>query len=909
MIELLLVVVILVALYLLISQSRLKKRLTAVERTVASLAQVKQTSVAKPQTTAPKLVAAPAKPAATKTEAIRKSSNPWQEAADNSAAKNAESLRQAGLVTADEKPGKTTSYMLNAGNFSAAIQWAKLNWFFLVAAASLGLAGVFLVQYGVETGLLSPKLRVLSALALGLILILGGEYLRRKGGDQAQDLFAYLPSTFAAGGLLSLFAGMLSARVLYDLISAETALLGLAITGAIAVLIGWFYGPLLAAIGILGALLAPFLVGGDPGAANLLYYYFAVIAVVAMAVDSFKRWAWLSGFAAVLSFVAAANVYAGAGGGLHLIAFAICLVVAAAIIPERRLLPQQSGAMILEEVLVRFRPNSPKNEATGFPTRLLAGIYAACVAAVIWVHASESGTFWLSVAALLGLFVLAAVWMRDARALGDLAILPVLALPLLVTLEATGNGTTHQAWITAISRLPEDPAPWTGALLLAAGLLVSLIAAWRSYFGSLYSNFWALAAAASAPIIVVLMELFWSPALVIGTDIWAYQVIGMAAIMVLLAQVFGRSRPEDRTAAAYFTLAALTMISLALILVLSETALTLALAVMVLAAVLLDRKFNLPALSVFIIAGAGTMSWRLVLDPGIGWAIKTSFWEFFASYAITLLLLWAARFWLNGLARKITFAVVDGVFWSLSAVFSSILILRLFENYLPTHDESHPVISLIAMVWLVSAANQLWRLKYDEVRRWVRITLALFYGLPGFGMLALATTLFNPLFENWNKAFGPYIFDSLLVAYGLPALFFIAVAVKFTHLAKWLRYLIAGFGVFYAGLYVGLEIRRIWRGDVLAVLGTTDPELYTYTIVMLLASTGLLFYAFFRRSNLLRKIALAGIGLTVAKVFLIDVSGLTGLTRVFSFLVLGLSLAGLAWLDRWFGTRDQDAAN
>ena len=30
-------------------------------------------------------------------------------------------------------------------------------------------------------------------------------------------------------------------------------------------------------------------------------------------------------------------------------------------------------------------------------------------------------------------------------------------------------------------------------------------------------------------------------------------------------------------------------------------------------------------------------------------------------------------------------------------------------------------------------------------------------------------------------------------------------------------------------------------------------------------------------------------------------AGLTGLTRVLSFLGLGLSLAGLAWLNRWAG--------
>ena len=54
-----------------------------------------------------------------------------------------------------------------------------------------------------------------------------------------------------------------------------------------------------------------------------------------------------------------------------------------------------------------------------------------------------------------------------------------------------------------------------------------------------------------------------------------------------------------------------------------------------------------------------------------------------------------------------------------------------------------------------------------------------------------------------------------------------------------------------------------------------------------------------RRSALLRRAGLVVIGAAVAKVFLIDISGLEGLTRVFSLMVLGLSLAGLAWLNRW----------
>lgn len=843
-------------------------------------------------------------PAATpKPKPAQKAGNPWEHAAQRSVAENTQVLRRSGIVAPTEPAILKQSYIFNSGNAAAALNWAKFNWFYLVAAASLGLAGIFLVQYGAENGFLPPMARVLAALVLGGLLITFGEYLRRLGGDKVGDLFAYLPSTFAAGGLLSLFAATMAANVLYGLVSSETALFGLALVGALAVFIGWFYGPLLAGIGILGATLAPFVVGGEPGAASLLFYYFAVIAMAAMAVDTFKRWAWLSGFGLILTCAAAANIFALAGEGVHFLTFGVIVTLASAVIPERRLVPQHTGMMLLEEMVRIFTRKSENITSTGFPTRLIAAVFAATVISTIWVYLNEVNGFWLSFCVLLLLFTIAAIWMRRARALGDLAILPVVGLPVLVWLEAADSGPVFQAWIATAGRVAEEPAPWTLLILLTTALTVTILAAWRSYLGAPYRNLWALGGAAFTPVIAVLLEMFWSPTQVVGVDIWAYQVIGLAAIMVVLANQFSRKDGEDRTATAYFTLAALTMISLALILLLSSAALTLALAVMSLGAALLDRRYNLPALSVFVIAGAGVIGWRLVLDPGVFWAMGASLWEVVATYSATLLLLWASRVLLQASQRKLAFAITDGLFWSLGGVFISILIYRLAETYADGHDDSHAVVSLIALVWLVSAANQLWRMKYHEVPNWWRITVAVLYALPGLVLLTVAATVFNPLLEDWNPAFGPPVFDSLLVAYGLPAAFFLSVATWFKHLPNWLRAILAGLGIGFATLYVGLEIRRLWRGNDLTVAGTTDPELYTYTIVMLLAATALLLYSFYRHNNLLRKIALVGIGLTVAKVFLIDVSGLTGLTRVFSFLVLGLSLAGLAWLDRWFGTK------
>jgi uncharacterized membrane protein len=68
----------------------------------------------------------------------------------------------------------------------------------------------------------------------------------------------------------------------------------------------------------------------------------------------------------------------------------------------------------------------------------------------------------------------------------------------------------------------------------------------------------------------------------------------------------------------------------------------------------------------------------------------------------------------------------------------------------------------------------------------------------------------------------------------------------------------------------------------------------------------LLYRAIARGSAPLRRLAMAVVVLTVAKVFLLDAAGLTGLTRVASFLGLGLALAGTAWLNRWAATRQRN---
>ncbi len=770
-----------------------------------------------------------------------------------------------------------------------AVAWLSENWFLAIAALSLALAGVFLVQYGVERGLLTPFWRVMGAVALGVALIWAAEVIRRRAGDDADSHTAYLPSTFAGAGLVVLFAAALAARQLYGLIGPEIALAALLAVSALAVVLGWFYGPFLAITGILGATAAPFLVGGSSDSPQIYFYYFALIALAGLLVDTVHRWAWVSVFALIFTHGAAWLIFAGEAGDVHYLAFALITAAAAAAIPPRQWTPAHGAPTVLEAALRRGATGWPE-----FPARVAAGAFVAACAVVGFVTLKDTGPVeaWACVLALSALYLAAVVWMRGAPGLTDLALLPSAGLVAFLIWQGDTGGSLFTAF--AAPRPPETPPTWDVTVLSGIALAGSVLAFWRSRIGAPFALVWAAGAALFAPAALTALEIFWQPATVIDPGPWGGHALAAAAAMVVMAERSARADAPEKHRAAIFALSALSLISFALMVMLSDVALTLSLGVMVLLAALIDRWQKMPALSVFIQVAAAVIAYRLIFDPGLDWAETAPMWELWLAFGGTILLLSAAWVVMRGLDRPAGKLVVESAVWTVAAVFASTLIYR----WLGAEPDTHWGMSLLALVWIAAMAGQLWRLQAGGPLRWVRIGLAVLFGLLATVLLLVSVFGLNPLMWSSEPVRGPFVFDSLFVAYALPGLALALIAWRQAHLNRWLRLGFAILGGALGAMYLALEIRRFWRGDILAVPGTTDPELYSYTVAMLIVSVGFLFWAFALRSVALRRVAMLGIALTIAKVFLVDMSGLAGLVRVASFLGLGLSLAGLAWVNR-----------
>jgi uncharacterized membrane protein len=490
-------------------------------------------------------------------------------------------------------------------------------------------------------------------------------------------------------------------------------------------------------------------------------------------------------------------------------------------------------------------------------------------------------------------------------------LLPAIALPLRAAQDVMQYWPLSQAFdLQAIDqRPPETAAPQDVTWLVVMATLVTAAFAWRALRGGPLSLVHGLAAVLVAPVMVATLELLWLPATVLGLWVWALHPMILAAVMTALATRFASTDGTDHRRMAYATLSALSLIALSLFLLTSATALTLALAVLVLTAAALDRRFDLREMGLFIQIATAVLSYRLLVDPGLDWALHAATGGVILAFAGVIAAEVAAYHLLAPRSRVMTRGVLESAAMAIAAVLANVLLSRWLVPVVSLSGYSaldlNYATSLNALPWLVLMLTQLYRAKLGGPLKRLRQVLAGIAGLLAFGGLVVSAVFLNPLLQSYADGFGakvigPRILDTLALAYAVPGLMLLVAAWRFG-LPRVLTWTLAATGGALLTLYAGLEIRRFWQGDWLGAPGVTQYELYSYTIALMLVGAALLYQAIARRSATLRRIGMVVIAVTVAKVFLIDASGLTGLTRVFSFLGLGLSLAGLAWLNRWAG--------
>lgn len=757
-------------------------------------------------------------------------------------------------------------------------RWLKANWIYPVAGLALVMAAVFLVQYSIEKGLLSPELRIGLALALGAALIVGGEVLRRRWGEALAGL---APATLAGAGSFTLFAAILAAHHLYAMLGAQSALIALALTAALAILLGWVHGPLLAAIGVIGGSAAPFLLASAGPPPVLLFGYFGAVAALGLGIDGLRRWGWVSGLSVLLPLLGGVLIAKGGAPDWGLALLALWVVALGTSLPGGKPVPGAEGPMAHQK-----GRKAPETWVAAL------AVLGAVLAVLSQVKAPES------LLSLGLLAILLPLWTARAPALADLSLVAAAGLPLSVA----GAGFTTPLFL-ALTLNTHSWLPVTG---VALGTLAALAMLRRSERAEGRArDLWALLAVATPGTTLVAAELFWKP-MTLQPTLWPATAMALAAFYTAVALWAARRDGGQGARLGAAAAAAFACVALSMMLVLSAAALTVALAVLLVGAAAMDRRLGIPYLGWIIGLGTMALGWRLILDPGID-AVLTdrlsvvdtwlTFGAVLAGPLAALALIRAmpahpARDW----GRVIAETGVSGMV----PVVIALILARFFEGITAHAGLGIEATALIALAWVQAARAR----AFDRVQAmtWVRRGLAAALGLAAVLCLLALLTLVSPVFGAGffaGKVRGWPVLNDLILGYALPALTLWVAARG----SRWLRAAALVLGA----SWIALVIRHLWHGgaalDMNIADGFRQGELYAYTVALLIAGALVMALALRLGEARYRVAGLALIGLAAAKAFLIDASGLTGLMRVGAFLGLGLTLVCLAWLNTWIAAR------
>ncbi|TMJ34047.1 MAG: DUF2339 domain-containing protein [Alphaproteobacteria bacterium] len=153
------------------------------------------------------------------------------------------------------------------------------RWLVWLGAVALVLAGIFLIKYSIDNALLTPAMRATFGLALGVVLTLAGEWLRRRPlqRELASLKPDYVPGALTSAGLFICFASIYAAYALLDLLSPTIAFIGLAIVALVAFALAALHSPIVAIIGLLAGFATPALVSSSEPNAGILFAYLALM--------------------------------------------------------------------------------------------------------------------------------------------------------------------------------------------------------------------------------------------------------------------------------------------------------------------------------------------------------------------------------------------------------------------------------------------------------------------------------------------------------------------------------------------------------------------------------------------------------------------------------------------------------
>ena len=393
---------------------------------------------------------------------------------------------------------------------------------------------------------------------------------------------------------------------------------------------------------------------------------------------------------------------------------------------------------------------------------------------------------------------------------------------------------------------------------------------------------------------------------------WGIIALSISGLMMMVMQQVMQRKPENQPLLAVFAATASAFFSVALFIELDKEFLPAALALQIMAMAWLNTRLNVMALRPLTIVLFGVFA--IALFPQI--TEKTFYTVATALFSLGLpasFFLVAAKYLKQ--QRDDRFVYIIEMTAAFMLALSGYLLLR--QVY---HDPNYYGVYGIRFLERGILANFLYILGFSYVvcsQKYQRQAF-LHSGIILFTMALLRTifldvAFYNPVANN-QTVHGVFLFNSMLINYGLPAIWLSIAAKKLAvserirsnplvHIRNLQTYFTV-MALFLIFVLVSLNIRFLFAGQNMHTAAYSDLEIYAYSIVWLLLGVGLLFVGTLKNVKILRSASLVVMIITVGKVFLYDTSELEGLYRVFSFLGLGVSLLGLSWFYSKFVFQD-----
>jgi uncharacterized membrane protein len=758
------------------------------------------------------------------------------------------------------------------------------QWVVWVGGIALAFGGFFLVRYSIEQGWFGPGPRVLMGAVLAALLIAAGEWTRRTEMHTGMPglASAHIPGILTAAGTTIAYADIYAAYALYGFLGPASAyvLLGLVALATLAAAL--LHGPALAGLGLVGAYVTPLIVATDEPNYWALYLYLAVVTAAAFALARMRLWRWLAvtailfGLMWLLPGLEDARVDGLAPHVFHVLSG---FILAAALIV--------SGFL--------FGPDAARGRIDAVSSGALA---AYLLGATLLVLASRHDSLALLALTLLVVATLAIAWRTDAAT----GAVPAAAALVALTFVQWAINPNIGEFISGAGQVPEPTGYLFGThLVLAAGFAAlfgatGFLAQGRSE-RPLPPVLWS-AAAVFAPI-ALLIALYYRIAEFDRSVPFASAALLLACLFAYATELLARRepRPGSASATAIFASAAIASLALSLTMALEKGWLTVALALMVPGIAWVAAKRPMPALRWLAAATTLLVLGRIVWDPRIvGEDVGTTpiFNWLLYGYGIP-----AAAFWLAGhLMRKVKDDMPLRIVDAAALLFTVLLFFLEIRQYMTGGDPYRDSSTLAEIALQVSAGLAI-------VIGLERIRLVSHSIVHDVGALILAALTLagivlglgfagNPLITS-EPVGGPFV-NLILLGYALPAM----LAGLLAFITRGLRpkgysTTAAIVAVALALGYLTLEVTRLYHGPVLTEGSTSDAEQYTYSAVWLAFGVALLAGGISLGSLPLRLASAAVVVLTVLKVFLVDMSDLTGIYQALSFLGLGAVLMGIGW--------------